>query len=201
MDQNRIIVFVKNVVPGKVKTRLAKTLGNKEALKVYVELLDITKQAVLQLSVNKEVWYAWNVEQDDLWDENEFNKRVQIEGDLGEKMSNAFKASFEEGMEKVILIGSDCPTLTGAIMEEAFNKLNENDVVFGPSKDGGYYLIGMSSYCPEVLTDIAWSTEEVMEQTEQRAKDHNLRLAKLEPLNDIDNETDWNEYLATKVDD
>ncbi|MFY0683429.1 MAG: TIGR04282 family arsenosugar biosynthesis glycosyltransferase [Balneola sp.] len=201
MDQNRIIVFVKNVVPGKVKTRLAKTLGNKEALKVYVELLDITKQAVLQLPVNKEVWYAWNVEQDDLWDENEFNKRVQIEGDLGEKMSNAFKTSFEEGMEKVILIGSDCPTLTGAIMEEAFNKLNENDVVFGPSKDGGYYLIGMSSYCPEVLTDIAWSTEEVMEQTEQRAKDHNLRLAKLEPLNDIDNESDWNEYLATKVDD
>lgn len=201
MDQNRIIVFVKNVVPGKVKTRLAKTLGNKEALKVYVELLDITKQAVLQLPVNKEVWYAWNVEQDDLWDENEFNKRVQIEGDLGEKMSNAFKTSFEEGMEKVILIGSDCPTLTGAIMEEAFNKLNENDVVFGPSKDGGYYLIGMSSYCPEVLTDIAWSTKEVMEQTEQRAKDHNLRLAKLEPLNDIDNESDWNEYLATKVDD
>lgn len=201
MDQNRIIVFVKNVVSGKVKTRLAKTLGNKEALKVYMQLLEITKQAVLQLPVKKEVWYAWNVEQDDLWDESEFNKRVQIEGDLGEKMSNAFKTSFEEGTEKVILIGSDCPTLTGAIMEEAFNKLNENDVVFGPSKDGGYYLIGMSSFCPKVLSDIAWSTEEVMEQTEQRAKDHNLRLAKLEPLNDIDNETDWNEYLAAKVDD
>lgn len=198
MSQNRIIVFVKNVVPGKVKTRLAKTLGNEEALKIYIQLLGLTKREVLQLPVNREVWYAWSVEKDDLWDEGEFKKRVQIEGDLGEKMSNAFKTSFKEGLEKVIVIGSDCPTLTSSIIEEAFSKLDENDVVIGPSKDGGYYLIGMSSFCPEVLTDIAWSTEEVMNQTERRAKDHNLSLAKLEPLNDIDNETDWNEYLASK---
>lgn len=81
-------------------------------------------------------------------------------------------------------------------MEEAFAKLDDNDVVFGPSEDGGYYLIGMSSYKPEVLEGIDWSTERVMEQTELRAQENAIKLAKLKVLNDIDNEHDWNEYLA-----
>lgn len=198
MSQNKIIVFVKNVVLGKVKTRLAKTIGEEEALKVYMRLLDITKKEMLQTSADKEVWYAWNVEEDDIWDKNVFNKRVQIAGDLGGKMKDAFKTSFEEGTEKVIVIGSDCPTLTSAIIEEAFKKLDESDIVVGPSKDGGYYLIGMNAFHPEVLSDIAWSTEKVMEQTVEKAKEFDLSLGTLEPLNDIDNQTDWNEYLDSK---
>lgn len=201
MSKNRIIVFVKNVVPGKVKTRLARTIGNEEALKVYMHLLDITKKEVLKLAVEREVWYAWNLEENDIWDKKEFNKKVQITGDLGEKMNDAFKKSFEEGTDKVIVIGSDCPTLTSTIIEEAFKRLDESDVVVGPSKDGGYYLIGMNSFHPEVLADITWSTEKVMSQTEQKAKDYDLSLARLETLNDIDNQTDWNEYLEKKIDD
>ena len=197
MTQNRIIVFVKNAIPGKVKTRLAKTIGDEEALKVYLQLLNITKKEVLGLNIEREVWYAWEIGKDDIWDENHFNKRVQQEGDLGEKMNNAFKQSFEEGMNKVVLIGSDCPTLTNSILEEAFQKLDESDVVFGPSIDGGYYLIGMSSYYPQVLDNIAWSTEKVMKQTEEKALESNIKLSKLETLNDIDNEQDWNEYLAS----
>ena len=66
MSQNRIIVFVKNAIPGKVKTRLARTIGDKEALEVYLKLLDITKAEVLKSEAEKEVWYAWEVGQDDL---------------------------------------------------------------------------------------------------------------------------------------
>jgi hypothetical protein len=198
VNKNRIIVFVKNAVLGKVKTRLANTIGGEEALKVYLKLLDITKREILDLKVEKEIWYAWEKESDDIWNDDQFNKRVQIEGDLGEKMSNAFKKSFEEELEKVVLIGSDCPTLKNQIIEEAFESLDHSDVVIGPSKDGGYYLIGMSSFKPEILQDISWSTEDVLQQTEQKAEQHGINLTKLQVLNDIDNENDWNEYLAGK---
>lgn len=196
MKNKKIVVFVKNAVPGKVKTRLAKTIGDKEALEVYLRLLEITKREVLKVDANKEVWYAWDIGKDDIWEEELFSKKIQIDGNLGEKMKNAFEDSFKNGCNKMVLIGSDCPTLTSEIMEEAFAKLDENDVVFGPSEDGGYYLIGMSSYKPEVLEGIDWSTERVMEQTELRAQENEIKLAKLQVLNDIDNEHDWNEYLA-----
>ncbi|MEP0005716.1 MAG: TIGR04282 family arsenosugar biosynthesis glycosyltransferase [Balneola sp.] len=196
MKNKKIVVFVKNAVPGKVKTRLAKTIGDQEALEVYLRLLEITKREVLKVDANKEVWYAWDIGKDDIWEEELFSKKIQIDGDLGEKMKNAFEDSFKNGCNKMVLIGSDCPTLTSKIMEEAFAKLDENDVVFGPSEDGGYYLIGMSSYKPEVLEEIDWSTERVMEQTELRAQENEIKLAKLQMLNDIDNEHDWNEYLA-----
>ncbi|MFY0696764.1 MAG: TIGR04282 family arsenosugar biosynthesis glycosyltransferase [Balneola sp.] len=196
MKNKKIVVFVKNAVPGKVKTRLAKTIGDKEALEVYLRLLGITKREVLKVDANKEVWYAWDIGKDDIWEEELFSKKIQIDGDLGEKMNHAFEDSFKNGCNKMVLIGSDCPTLTGEIMEEAFAKLDENDVVFGPSEDGGYYLIGMSSYKPEVLEGIDWSTERVMEQTVLRAQENEIKLAKLQVLNDIDNEQDWNEYLA-----
>jgi rSAM/selenodomain-associated transferase 1 len=196
VKNKKIVVFVKNAVPGKVKTRLAKTVGDKEALKVYLRLLEITKREVLKVDANKEVWYAWDIGKDDIWEEEIFSKKIQIDGDLGEKMKNAFEDSFKNGCNKMVLIGSDCPTLTSKIMGEAFAKLDDNDVVFGPSEDGGYYLIGMSSYKPEVLEGIDWSTERVMEQTELKAQENGIKLAKLQVLNDIDNEHDWNEYLA-----
>jgi len=175
---------------------LAKTIGKDEALRVYLRLLAITKEEVSKVRAEKEVWYAWEVSENDIWDENYFKKKVQIEGDLGEKMKDAFKKSFDSGGEKIVLIGSDCPTLTNEVLEQAFNELNTSDVVFGPSEDGGYYLIGMSSYNPEVLEGIDWSTEKVMEQTEAKAKHIGIKLTKLKYLNDIDTEQDWKEYLA-----
>tara|TARA_R100001460_G_scaffold104523_1_gene150299 strand:+ start:5740 stop:6339 length:600 start_codon:yes stop_codon:yes gene_type:complete len=196
VSKNKIIVFVKNAISGKVKTRLAKTIGKDEALRVYLRLLAITKEEVSKVRAEKEVWYAWEVSENDIWDENYFKKKVQIEGDLGEKMKDAFKKSFDSGGEKIVLIGSDCPTLTNEVLEQAFNELNTSDVVFGPSEDGGYYLIGMSSYNPEVLEGIDWSTEKVMEQTEAKAKLNGIKLTKLKYLNDIDTEQDWKEYLA-----
>ncbi len=200
MSKKRIIVFVKNAVAGKVKTRLAKTIGDEEALNVYLQLLNITKKEVKKVSLaEKEVWYAWSVAENDLWDDSSFKKRVQIDGDLGEKMKDAFQKSFQEGKERVVLIGSDCPTLTSEILEEAFEELSTHDAVFGPSKDGGYYLIGMKGFHPELLEGIAWSTEEVLNQTKQQAEKNGISIALLPVLNDIDNEDDWNEYLNSRA--
>ncbi len=195
VSNSRIIIFVKNAIPGKVKTRLAKTIGNEKALEVYLKLLEITKKEVLPLDAEKQVWYAWEKAENDLWPSGEFEKRAQVDGDLGDKMKDAFNKSFEEGVEKVILIGSDCPTLSTQILKKGFAALDESDSVFGPSKDGGYYLIGMNSYYPELLDNISWSTGEVMSQTELQARRNNIGLTKLPVLNDIDNEDDWNEYL------
>ena len=86
MSKNKVIVFVKNTISGKVKTRLAKTIVKDEALRVYLRLLAITKEEVSKVRAEKEVWYAWEVSENDIWDENYFKKKVQIEGDLGEKM-------------------------------------------------------------------------------------------------------------------
>lgn len=196
MSKNRIIIFVKNTIKGKVKTRLAKTLGDDEALAVYKELLAITKANVEPLEVEKEVWYAWHTEERDVWDDDIFNKKVQVEGDLGQKMSQAFASSFNESCEKVVLIGSDCPTITTSIFEEAFNALNENDVVIGPSLDGGYYLIGMNQFIPDLFEGITWSTEKVFGESKKVLESLGKTLYTLQPLNDIDNETDWNAYLS-----
>lgn len=200
MSKKRIIVFVKNAVAGKVKTRLAKTIGDEEALNVYLQLLNITKKEVKKVSfTEKEVWYAWSVAENDLWDDLAFKKRVQIDGDLGEKMKDAFQKSFQEEKEKIVLIGSDCPTLTSEILEKAFEELSTHDAVFGPSKDGGYYLIGMKGFHPELLEGIAWSTEEVLNQTKQQAEKNEISIALLPVLNDIDNEDDWNQYLNSRA--
>lgn len=192
MGKKRIIAFVKNEIKGKVKTRLAQSIGDDDALEVYRQLLCITRDQLNKVTdVKKEVWYAWNIPDNDLWDEGEFEKRLQVDGNLGNKMMNAFSVAFEEGADRVIIIGSDCPGLTDAILNNAFEALETSDLVFGPSEDGGYYLIGMSRYSPEVLENIEWSTERVMKQTEERAKKLSRSLKKLEQLYDIDTGKDW----------
>jgi len=155
VSKNKVIVFVKNTISGKVKTRLAKTIGKDEALRVYLRLLAITKEEVSKVRAEKEVWYAWEVSENDIWDENYFKKKVQIEGDLGEKMKDAFKKSFDSGGEKIVLIGSDCPTLTNEVLEQAFNELNTSDVVFSflPKILSKFFLykslvgLDLPSYC------------------------------------------------------
>lgn len=194
---SKVIVFVKNTVLGRVKTRLAKTMGDDKALKVYNLLLGLTKEQVSKLTIDKEVSYAWQVEENDLWNNDIFKKSVQVDGDLGEKMKHSFKAAFKDGYQKVVLIGSDCPTLTSEILDQAFLYLNSNDAVFGPSKDGGYYLIGMSKFNPTLFDGIKWSTSQVLSQTEEIAKNESISYAKLPVLNDIDDENDWNDYLKS----
>lgn len=192
IPQSKLIIFVKNEEAGKVKTRLAKTVGNEKALEIYRKLLGYTFELVKPLEVEKEVCYSSFIGEDDLWNEESYSKQLQQGDDLGERMAEAFRRSFEEkGMGKVVIIGSDCAELTIDILQEAFSRLEDHDVVIGPANDGGYYLLGMRKFIPELFTGISWSTEAVLEQTFEKADKVNAGYYELQELHDVDIEADW----------
>lgn len=188
-----LLIFIKNAKKGNVKTRLAATLGDEEALSVYKKLLDYTREAVAPLEVDKQLWYSRFVPKNDNWDANIFNKKVQEGESLGQRMQQAFKQSFEEGYERSVIIGSDCAQLNPDHLEQAYQALLTNDVVIGPSQDGGYYLLGMRRYLPVLFEDKSWSTKDVFDQTIADCKKHGFSCHVLEELNDVDTETDWNQ--------
>ena len=189
-----IIVFVKNPELGKVKTRLAQTMGDVKALEIYNKLVAYTRNVLLEFSgVEKFVFYSSFIDLDDEWNNDVFAKRLQTNGGLGEKMTSAFRAVFET-CEKVVIIGSDCPQLKAIHIEKALNLLDKHNVVIGPSDDGGYYLLGMDRFYPFIFEGINWSTETVLSETLAIAKHQNMSTALLEKLHDVDFEDDWNKY-------
>ncbi len=194
-----LIVFVKNPILGTVKTRLAKTVGDERALEIYLELLEITKNVVLGVKSDKEVWMSRRVDENDMWEESSIVKRVQHGEGLGGRMSNAFKYAFrEKNYDKVVVIGSDCPEITSEIIDLAFNTLDEKEVVFGPASDGGYYLIGMKNFYPKLFEGITWSVSSVLENSIQKLKEMETSFALLKELNDVDIYQDWERLLNNK---
>ncbi len=185
-----LLIFVKNAVKGKVKTRLAATVGDKIALAVYQDLLQHTAKIALLPVVNKIVYYAEYIENDDIFSHEKYQKQIQIGNDLGERMQNAFYYAFKAGYEQVVLIGSDCFEITSEIIAQAFTELLKNDVVIGPALDGGYYLIALKKNQKELFQHINWSTAQVLNQTIKICQDNNLKVAQLQALSDIDNEDD-----------
>ncbi|MEL7833089.1 TIGR04282 family arsenosugar biosynthesis glycosyltransferase [Fodinibius sp. Rm-B-1B1-1] len=185
-----LIIFVKNPEKGKVKTRLAKTVGDEKALDVYHELLRITKSVADSISVNKQVWYSQFVEENDLWSKGTYEKYPQEGENLGQRMQHAFREAFESEQQKVVIIGSDCASLRNEIVQEAFNKLDTHEVVIGPAQDGGYYLLGMSEYYPVLFEGKSWSSSSVLQSTVEQVEKMNLSYHLLPTLNDIDTEAD-----------
>ena len=196
MDDSRLlIVFVKNARKGRVKTRLAKTIGSERALLIYRRLLKLTSEMAEKVNAVRQVWYSDAIELNDTFGKNLFGKSLQEGNDLGERMHHAFDSGFRSGFEKVILIGSDCPDISRNLVEKAFRELEASDMVIGPSRDGGYYLIGFSSnaYDPGFFEEIEWSTPVVLGQTLKIAENKGLSTARLAILNDIDTEEDLNQ--------
>ena len=154
MSDRLLMIFVKNLVPGMVKTRLAKDIGVTKALDVYSELVRFTHTVTRKIETDKTVYYSEYVETEDVWNEGDYNRTLQKGKDLGEKMSVAFDEAFDS-YHKVVIIGSDCYTLDAKIIQEAFEQLEENDVVVGPAKDGGYYLLGMRKFLPQLFEPVA----------------------------------------------
>jgi len=192
MKNSALIIFIKNIEPGKVKTRLAATVGNEMALKIYKELLRHTRDISLSLNVDRQLFYSTEIEEDE-WSTEHFQKNVQTGQGLGERMSSAFR-QITNTHQKVIIVGSDCASLTTSILEEAFAKLDDHDFVIGPALDGGYYLLGMNAYYPTVFENIEWSTEQVFPQTIKQIQLLDKTYALLPTLSDIDYEEDWVKY-------
>lgn len=192
-SDNILMIFVKNPELGKVKTRLASTIGKEKALKVYKTLLAHTCTIVNSISFDKAVFYSDSITHNDLWDNEMFQKYLQEGEDLGEKMLSAFTFTFAIGYKNVVIIGSDCIELTVKIIEEAFELLRSNDVVIGPAKDGGYYLLGMNKLYKELFQNKKWSSENVLLDTVIDLKKINVPYKLLKTLSDVDREEDLGE--------
>lgn len=190
-----LLIFIKNPRLGKVKTRLARTLGEAEALRIYLHLLEKTRQAALDCKARRLLYYSEYTDAADAWALGAFEKHVQAKGDLGVRMSRAFQHAFAVGAKRVVVIGSDCPEISGELLSKAFRELDQSDFVLGPTPDGGYYLLGMNMDYPWVFKDIAWSTETVRQATLDKIAAKGLNCSLLPELSDVDTEADWQRYL------
>jgi uncharacterized protein len=188
-----LIIFIKNPEKGNVKTRLAKTAGDETAYQIYKKLISHTLEVAEKLNIEKQLWYSDYVDENDGIDSDVFKKFRQSEGNLGQRMSDAFRSSFEEKCGKAVIIGSDCPGISSELLEQAFDALDSHDTVIGPANDGGYYLLGMNRFFPSLFDGIAWSTNSVFDQTMAAIEKMGLRGHRLPEMIDIDTERDLKE--------
>jgi len=180
---NLLIVFVKNIILGKVKTRLAKTIGDVGAFNIYYELFSITESASQKVDVDRHIYFS-DVIIPSKWEDDK--KFVQEGEDLGFRMRNAFQDGFNQGYDNIILIGSDLPNISKEIIDTGFDTLQNNDVVFGPAEDGGYYLVGMSKMNTPIFENKPWSQSELLAVTLTQLKEQQQSVGFIDTLNDID---------------
>jgi rSAM/selenodomain-associated transferase 1 len=147
-SQNKLIVFVKAPRPGTVKTRLAQSIGSKAACAAYCEMV---QKLIQELSPLKGVQLRFSPddarEEIRHWQAADWDLQPQGEGDLGQRLRGAFEQAFAGGARYVLVIGSDCPAITIEDIRAAWDALDTSDLVLGPARDGGYWLIGLTRAC------------------------------------------------------
>ena len=191
--QRAILVFVKYPEPGRVKTRLAATLGPDRAAEIYRRLV---AEVFARLPGDVEVIVCFDPaerrEDCEKWlAEKATHFLPQTSGDLGNRLANAFVVAFARGFAHVAAIGTDCPEIDGFLFAQTWTALEKCEVVLGPSKDGGYYLVALREPAAPLFTDIIWSSPDVLSQTLARATAANLRVHLLPKRHDVDTEEDW----------
>ncbi len=193
MNRNLYGIFLKYPEPGKVKTRLAKDVGNQKAAEIYQQIAEM----ILKNTLNGDQNYGRIVFYDPPERLRDFaqwlgqEKFIPQQGrDVGERMDNAIRELLAGGAEKAVLTGADIPALNSTVISEAFAALDHADIVLGPAKDGGYYLIGMKAPHSEIFQNIPWSSERVFEQTMNVINRLQLRPAIAPLLSDIDRAED-----------
>ncbi len=197
-----LIIFSRYPEPGKTKTRMIPNLGAEGAAELQREMTEHTLNTAQQLLCRRkftiEVHFTGGNQQQMLeWLGAEIQYIAQISGDLGDKMRAAFERAFNLGNQRVVVIGIDCPDLDQIILSKAFNSLQKQDLVLGPAKDGGYYLIGLNQSLPELFQNIDWGSDRVLNQTKVIADKLNLSTHYLPTLADIDRPEDliiWQKY-------
>lgn len=194
--QRAILFFVKHPSPGKVKTRLAATLGAREAANIYRRLVTATCS---RLHGETPVIVAFDpadrgaeIEQ---WLRPLLPPTVsfipQIAGDLGTRLADAFRRAFAQGATEVLVVGSDCFELDSLLLASAWESLAAHDCVLGPTPDGGYYLLGVKSPSPLLFTEIRWSSPHTLADTLERARAAGLTVYLLPERADVDTDIDW----------
>ena len=188
-----LIVFSKNPVAGRVKTRLAASIGDQDALEVYETLRTLTLQAATGADCTKTVFYSDFIPAEDLLRNGGFDAFLQEGNDLGERMHKAFLKGFELGFDHVALIGTDCPGLSSFLIDRAFGELEVQDAVIGPARDGGFYLVGLNKPTPELFLGRKWSTSGVLNESLGILRKQRAGYALLPALTDIDTIEDLQE--------
>lgn len=190
MPKELLLIFVKHPLPGQVKTRLAATLGNARTLAIYQRLLAYTLQISQELEADKAVFYGNEVPEKDLWQEAGYRRFLQQGEDLGARMMQAFDWGFQQGYDRILVIGSDCAQLTATHLRQAFAQLENHDAIMGPAKDGGYYILGLKERFPAIFTHKNWSTEDVFVSSLYDLISKGKSVMTLPLLSDIDREED-----------
>lgn len=185
-----LIIFYRNPELGKVKTRLAKTVGDEKAIAIYLKLASHTRTITEHLPIDKAVYYSHFIDTEDAWPNKLFQKELQRGSDLGVKMLNAFKTGFDKGYQHICIVGTDCFELNSEIIAKAFHHLASRDAVLGPAKDGGYYLLGMNQLVKQLFENKEWSTDSVASATIRDFDQQRITFSLTEMLTDVDEEKD-----------
>lgn len=203
-----LVIFAKAPVAGQVKTRLCPPLTPDEAAALHgsfvLDTLERTKLAATKLKMPVDRYLACAPASSHVFFKiMEERQRVrlmdQIGEDLGARMSRAFDLLFARGYARVLIVGTDVPSLPLAHYQQALALLDTNDLVLGPALDGGYYLIGLTRAAPALFTDIPWSTAGVLAATRDRAESLGLATALLPPWRDIDTIDDLNALIESST--
>jgi rSAM/selenodomain-associated transferase 1 len=183
---NALIIIAKCPERDSVKTRLRGLISDDERLRLYESLLEQTVMKLKSIpSVDTSIAFAPSGSE-------EYFSRFGVnliplpQGDLGMRMYHAFQEVFQKGYGRAALVGADIPDLSGAIITEAFQLLSHNDIVFGPARDGGYYLIGMKRPVREVFEDVPWSSDQTLQKSLTKARINGHSIAFTDTLSDID---------------
>jgi uncharacterized protein len=196
MNKNEIIIiFAKHPREGEVKTRIQQTVGAKLAVEIYQKLLECTMNLVLATDYTVKAYIGNDFPEHDIWTSHKVERHAQIGNDLGERMHNAFLAESKD-FDRIILIGTDCPSITGEIIATAFQELRDHDLVLGPAIDGGYYLIGLKVPQVKLFQNVEWSTSTVLSKTLEIAVENKMSIFQLQRLSDVDTYQDWVNYLS-----
>lgn len=189
----RIIIFTRYPEPGKAKTRFISALGNEGAAALQRSMTEDTVNKVLQLrnyrQFSIEIRYeGGNKHLMENWLGPDISYHRQGRSDLGKRMSRSFKKSFQSGIKRVVIVGTDIPDLTNSVLQTSFDVLSCNDAVLGPAKDGGYYLIGFvdKGFLPEAFEEIEWGTKTVFKVTLNLLEKAGRKVYRLPQWNDID---------------
>lgn len=202
---DRLIVFTRYPEAGRNKTRLIPVLGAAGAAQLHERMTRLTLEWAERLSTAQpvDVQIQFTGAEESAMAErfgSQFAYVPQCDGDLGQRLERAVGECFENGCQRVVVVGTDCPTLSELIVRQAYDHLRDHDVVIGPAADGGYYLIGLSKHVSSLFRDIAWSTDQVLEQTLAAAIQFGLSIALLPTLEDVDRPEDlerWEQTQAT----
>ncbi|MDB9313000.1 TIGR04282 family arsenosugar biosynthesis glycosyltransferase [Spirulina sp. CS-785/01] len=187
----KLIIFTRYPEAGKTKTRLIPALGKDGAAQLQQEMTEHSLRQVTPLltqpSLQVEIQFAGgNKGLMEDWLGANWCYTPQTEGDLGQKLETAFAQAFAQGIERVVIMGIDCPDLSADLLNQAFEQLKTVDLVLGEAEDGGYYLIGLRRMIPGLFTGVAWGTSTVFATTLEKAKTEGCDYATLPVLNDID---------------